>query len=368
MNYYKAIFIDSEQGNQREAGDIEVMTYSLLFKSETRKLEIPFSRLEISRGGSNHELIFFLDTSQKDISIYTSEKAILKELSFHSDPVLLKQIKLIQRSRRKGILITSAVLSIILLAIASLFLLKDRLIETLANKTPRSWEETMGDKLFESLSLQYHFIHNDTLVKTIKEVAAPLLLQLKKDQVNVEFYFIKDPTINAFALPGGKIVIQSGLIEHAKSWEEVMGVLSHELAHVTRRHHVRGAMNNLGLFVVASALLGDVSAIAGTVINTGGQLASLSNSRSFEKEADETGLDYLIASHIDPQGMISFFTTLQSESFSKLEGYTSFLSTHPATEERIAYLKKSIARKKINKPVKIANDFNKFKQLISQAK
>ena len=175
----------------------------------------------------------------------------------------------------------------------------------------------------------------------------------------------KDPTINAFALPGGKVIIQTGLIEHAKSWEEVLGVVSHELAHVTRRHHMRGIINNLGLYVIISSLIGDITAISGTIVNMGGDLASLANSRDFETEADETGLDYLIAAGINPQGLVSFFKTLEDETPNKLEGYTSFMSTHPATADRIDHLNKIIKDKKI-KIGPIKDDFNQYKKIINK--
>ena len=192
-----------------------------------------------------------------------------------------------------------------------------------------------------------------------------MIKQIEKDGTRIEFYFVKDPTINAFALPGGKVIIQTGLIEHAKSWEELLGVVSHELAHVTRRHHIRGVIDNLGLYVIISYLIGDISALSGTLINMGGDLASLSNSRSFETEADETGLDYLAAAGINPAGLISFFKTLQEESSTKIDGYLSFMSTHPATDDRIEHLNKILKNKTISfKPV--PNDFNNYKQIITK--
>lgn len=364
---YSGILIDSNNGNQRESGEIKVHTFGITFTGETQKVEFPFHLLEITHGGNNRELIFFVHPSKAGLTFYTNQKTILKEAVFHENTELKAQVENVKNSRRKIVIGTSVAFGIIVALIASLFLLKDTFVEALAHKAPKEWEAEIGDKLFESIKIQYKFIHNDSLEREFLLAAKPLIDQVKKDGTKVEFFFIKDATINAFALPGGKVVIQTGLIDHAKSWEEVLGVVGHELAHVTRRHHLRGVINNLGLYVIVSSLIGDINSAAGAVISAGGNLASLSNSRTFETEADETGMDYLIAAHIDPKGMISFFKTLKKESGSKMDDYTSFISTHPATSDRIEHLNDLLKDKKYTvQPIN--GDFNAFKKHINQLK
>ena len=364
---YSGILIDSNNGNQRESGEINVNSYGITFKCESQKVEFPFHLLEITHGGNNRELIFFAHPNKAGLTFYTTQKAILNEPVFHEDPELKAQITVVKSSRRKIVIGTSFAFGIVIAIIVSLFLLKDTFVEALAHKAPKEWEAEIGDKLFESIKIQYKFIHNDSLEREFLVAAKPLIDQVKKDGTKVEFFFIKDASINAFALPGGKVVIQTGLIDHAKSWEEVLGVVGHELAHVTRRHHLRGVINNLGLYVIVSSLIGDVNSAGGAVISAGGNLASLSNSRTFETEADETGMDYLIAAHIDPKGMISFFKTLQKESGKKTDDYTKFISTHPSTNDRIQHLNELLKNKKYYiKPVN--GDFKAFKKHINQLK
>ena len=365
MSIYQAIFIDSNSGFSRESGTIEVKSFSVTFTNENKSHDVSFSNLEISIGGNNKELVFFADKRHPNISFYTSDKTILKETSIKEHPDFASQIKIIKKTRRNILISLFVILGLCVSLILSLFFLKDVFVESLANKVPIDWEQKMGDKLFQTMSLQYDFIENDTLKSELLRVAAPLIKQIEKDGTKIEFYFIKDPTINAFALPGGKVIIQTGLIEHAKSWEEVLGVVSHELAHVTRRHHMRGVINNLGLYVIISSLVGDITALSGTIVNMGGDLASLANSRDFETEADETGLEYLIAAGINPEGLVSFFKTLEEETSNKLEGYASFMSTHPATADRIDHLNKIIKEKKI-KIAPIKDDFNQYKKIINK--
>jgi predicted Zn-dependent protease len=137
------------------------------------------------------------------------------------------------------------------------------------------------------------------------------------------------------------VVIHTGLLEKAEGWNEVLGVLGHEVSHVTRRHHVRGVVSQLGAFYVLSLFLGDAGAIGGIILQTGAQLESLMYSREFETESDESGWEYLVKAGIHPGGMITFFEKLQKEygledaSQEKM----SFLSTHPATSDRIKTLR-----------------------------
>jgi Zn-dependent protease with chaperone function len=364
MSTYQAILIDSNAGFNRESGSIEVKSFSVLFTNENKSHEINFSNLEITVGGNNKELVFFADKRNSNLSFYSSDKKILKEPAIKDHADFASQIKVVKKARRGIVLSLGIIVAIFISIIVSLFFLKDVFVEGLAKKVPIDWEQKMGDKLFQTMTLQYDFVENDSLKSELIRVASSLIKQIEKDGTKIEFYFIKDPTINAFALPGGKVVIQTGLIENAKSWEEVLGVVSHELAHVTRRHHIRGVINNLGLYVIISSLVGDITALSGTIINMGGDLASLSNSRDFETEADETGLDYLIAAGVNPEGLISFFKTLQEEySSKKIEGYLSFMSTHPATEDRIEHLKKILKDKKVKiEPIK--DDFNQYKLII----
>ena len=145
------------------------------------------------------------------------------------------------------------------------------------------------------------------------------------------------------------------------------------MAHVTQRHHVRGFIDNVGIYAVLSATLGDVSALAGTFASMGGDLASLANSRSFEHEADEIGWDYLVKAKINPSGLISFFETLKKEHHTEIDSTVkksidlSFLSTHPDTQNRIDILKQKEKRLKQNF-ILLPNNFSSFKGEILKIK
>lgn len=369
---YQSVYIYPGPTSNREAGEIFFRANKLFFKSENIQLELNFSDIQITLAGNNKNLVFFNSKSNPDLSLYTSDLKVLKDPELQNDFRLKEQLGKAKTVRNKILIGILSFAAIIILLISSVFIFKSQIVRSIANKVPIEWEQEMGDKLFNTLSLQYKFIKNDSLDSIFRIHSNFLIKEAENAGYKLDFYFVNDPTINAFALPGGKIVIQSGLVENADSWEELFGVVGHEMAHVTCRHHVRGLINNLGLFVILSTLIGDIGGISGTLINTGGELASLSRSREFEYEADEKGMEYLLNAKVNPNGMITFFEKLKKEQplDSALQGVEipDFLSTHPNTDARIQKLKTSVDQLSNADYVKISYDYNQFKELLTLSK
>lgn len=170
------------------------------------------------------------------------------------------------------------------------------------------------------------------------ELAQSIVTRLTRNsRFTYEVHIAQEDTPNAFALPGGIIVVHSGLIAATKRPEELAGVLAHEVQHVERRHALRGLVKDLGLRGLWAFAMGD---LAGTV---GGQaaleLTSLQFSRDDEREADQYGFDALVAAGIDPSGMPDFFQTLATMT----GGGPGLLSTHPPSEERDRALRQRLA-------------------------
>lgn len=157
-------------------------------------------------------------------------------------------------------------------------------------------------------------------------------------------YVIDDSkTVNAFAAPGGNLYVYTGLLATADNEAEVAGVLSHEAGHVVARHSARQLVEMFGLQAIAGLALGKnpalASQLAASIVANGAMLA---HSRSAENEADEYGVRYASATGYDPRGLVTFFQKLQAK-----EGRTpaalSWLSTHPATPDRINHINQFIA-------------------------
>ncbi len=136
---------------------------------------------------------------------------------------------------------------------------------------------------------------------------------------------------NAFALPGGRIVLFRGLIDFAESADEVAGVLAHEMGHVTHRHGTEGIVKSLGLGFFFGVLLGDLG--SGIIGLAGETLVSTAFSREAETEADGAALELLDRAGLGAEGVSDFFARLQ-ETYGDMPGAMALLSTHPTNESR----------------------------------
>lgn len=161
------------------------------------------------------------------------------------------------------------------------------------------------------------------------------------------FLLVIDPVVNAFALPGGIVVINSGLVTLGQKESEVASVVAHEIAHITQRHIARNVANSKNSGVItALTLLGAIlaasyggselgqAAIVGT--QAAQQQRQLAYSRGFEEEADRIGMQFMVSANIDPQGMPAFFDRLNKHTQLNRGQIPEFLSSHPLTTRRIS--------------------------------
>jgi predicted Zn-dependent protease len=216
-----------------------------------------------------------------------------------------------------------------------------------ADLIPRSWERMLGKAVFMAVSSSTKMLDDAEIASALQKELEPLLAVTAKSGYTFEFHISRELDTNAFALPGGSLVINAGTILKSSRAEELLGVVAHEMAHVTNRHSTRQIVTLLGLYAVADIVFG------GTIgmIAAGGQgavyLLRQGFSRDQEREADREGLQYLNEARIDPFGLVEFFTKGREEQqriplVGSVEQYVGFLNTHPGTDERIDYLKSQI--------------------------
>ncbi len=180
----------------------------------------------------------------------------------------------------------------------------------------------------------------DNLNRLLDRLENKLQTDEKQDR-NYRILYIKEPTVNAMALPGDAIVIYQGLIEKMGSENELMMVLSHELGHFAHRDHLRGLGRSILLQVTLSYFFGDAGSLAGIAASIAANISNASYSQSQENEADEFGLDLLNKTYGHVAGATDFFRKMSQEKGINL----AFLSTHPAAKERVQQLEKMIEEK-----------------------
>ncbi len=207
-------------------------------------------------------------------------------------------------------------------------------------------EQVIGREFMRNVRHSLPILNDPIVTSYLQFLGERLISQVDGYEYNVTFFLVSDPSINAFAGPGGYIGIHTGLILSAHTEAELVSVMAHELAHVVQRHLVRsleaGQRMELATIaaMIAAILIGSQNAQAGQAVMTGAMATSaqtqLSYSRLNEQEADRVGISMMSRAGFDPREMVSFFETLQSTN--RYAGLRSLelLQTHPLTLSRIA--------------------------------
>lgn len=208
-------------------------------------------------------------------------------------------------------------------------------------------ERRIGESIMRDIRAREPSYVDSPLVEDYLTALGKRLLRASPDPGpagGFHFFLIRDPSLNAFALPGGYIGVHSGLILAAGSESELAGVLAHEMSHVTQRHIARlvGKQSQLSLGVLAGLVVAilagnsQVGSAAVAATQAGAIQAQLGYTRDFEREADRMGFQMLTGSGFDPDGMSSFFEKLQRTTRLYDSSAPAYLRTHPLTIERIS--------------------------------
>ncbi len=206
-------------------------------------------------------------------------------------------------------------------------------------------EKLSGEKVYREVHRQMPTIQDAWLEDQFLQIFSGILSQTQLGQP-IGLVIIKDPQINAFAVPGGLFALNTGLITSAKNLDEIAGVMAHEIAHVAQRHYSRSqeAFKGQGLLALAGIIVG--AAIAsqadsdvGSAVMLGTQAAlmdkQLSYSRNQEREADRIGMQFMYAAGYNPQSMADYFETMHRAT-SRVSFLPDFWLTHPLTTERMS--------------------------------
>lgn len=212
--------------------------------------------------------------------------------------------------------------------------------------SPRD-EYEIGQAFFWRLQQNTELVEDPEVNSYIQALGYKLAANSDEPTLDFTFFMVPDPSVNAFAAPGGFIGVNAGLLLTAEREDELASVMAHEIAHITQRHILRSFERHKRMTVprtaamIAAALLGIADPRAGQaaiLAVQGGDIQSmLDYSRAHESEADNLGMQTLVASGFDPHAMPSFFEKLQQASrYYGGDSVPEFLRTHPVTLSRIA--------------------------------
>ncbi len=206
-------------------------------------------------------------------------------------------------------------------------------------------EVKIGKKIYEQLLSRGLVETHALLNRYINDLGSRLLSTLDNRVRDYHFFIVRENSINAFALPGGYIGINVGLILKAKTEHQLASVMAHEIAHVRLRHGIKlvekshSTGNTVLLTILAGLLAGGGSDLGAALVYGGtasGQQAMINYTRDFEYEADRLGIELLQSADFDGRGMIEFFQILDRVSGSSELQNIEYLRTHPVSNNRIS--------------------------------
>ena len=216
------------------------------------------------------------------------------------------------------------------------------LARQVAHAIPPAMEAQMGQQSLEAMDAA--FLEGTRLLAPDRERVRGAFERIKRDLdlgpgIRLELRSAEDLGANAFALPSGIVVMTDEMVELARSDEELMGVLAHELGHVEHRHIMRSILQNSAAALLVAALLGDITSVAGLAASIPTFLLEQQYSRSFEYEADAYALAWMRDQGIDTAHFAAILERLAEEHGGDVDGITRYLSTHPSMKERIAAIR-----------------------------
>ncbi len=209
-------------------------------------------------------------------------------------------------------------------------------------------ETALGQKMSAEVAASMPLVSDPALNQKVNAIGSRLVAALPSKPFDYHFYVVKDPSPNAFTIPGGRIYIHTGLLQFADDEEELAGVMAHEIGHAQRRHPAKGLSRTYGLDYLSGLLFKEnknqlqqmtLSFAKGTLLKSYG--------REDEREADEVGFYLMQRAGYSPDGLIRFFKKLAKVSSGG--PLPAFLSTHPPTPERIQRLEGLRSQNAVNR-------------------
>ena len=200
-------------------------------------------------------------------------------------------------------------------------------------------EVQLGAQSAAEINRQIPIVQNANIHNYINQLGNSIAQRADPRGIGYRFYVVNSSQVNAFAIPGGHVYINRGLIERSSNMSEVAGVLAHEIGHVVERHGIEqmAQQQNASLGVnLAYILLGrQPSGVEQAGLQVGAGAFFARHSREAEREADADAVRFLAQSGINPQGMVTMFQKLLAERRSAPNRVAGWFSTHPLEEERV---------------------------------
>ena len=308
--------------------------------SQGEKQEIKFEYSSISsviRRPGDKLLIVFKTSSQQMVEVKAIPQVVsILKISGHR-PEYLSPIDRIYTDSGKLFTIIGGITA---LALILYFYIIPFAADIFARNLPKEYEVNLGNKLYTEI------IAHDSIDTLKTNLVNRFAKQIDfNTNYSIQITVVHGKEVNAFATPGGHIIVYDALLNKLGNSEELAGLLSHEATHVNERHSLRAISSDLSRSLFLSIIFRDRSGVSSVLVENANMLNSLRFSREMERIADEGAVEIMLKNNTNPDGMLQLLYLLKS--VDKTNGDFTYLSTHPATKERIADVKNYISNHNI---------------------
>ncbi len=215
-----------------------------------------------------------------------------------------------------------------------------------AGSVSQQQEVQMGQQYAGQINQQLPLVQDAEVNRYINVLGDSLARVTPRSDLQWHFYIVDSPDINAFAVPGGFIYVNRGLIERAQNMSELAGPMGHEIGHVVLRHSIKQMAQqqnaNIGVTLLCGLTRVCESGAAATAVQLGAGVAFAKFSRQDESEADHEGVIFTTKAGIDPRGIPDMFQILLDERQSRPDMVSSWFASHPLEEDRIRATREEI--------------------------
>ncbi len=317
------------------------MSYSANNEGYENIHTIEYSHDEIKKYAKQHKkLTLYFGENAPYQSLSVEDVSLLSQLE--KEAPYAKCLKTPYRFFEKiGVLgYIGAVLFIIGFVLFGNFVVLPFMAKQVANNFPKEYEKSLGEQSFNNFMAFYTV--DSAKTELIKEYASHIDFDTDYE---LDIYVVDNKMVNAFALPGGKVVVFRGILDKMDGHEELAALLGHEVGHVAHRHSLKMLINQYASSFILDIFTGNSGAISKKLGGVAINLTGFSHSRDAERQADDYGLKVLRANKIDNYGAVHLFEKLETqhteEETSTLEIF-EVMSTHPNTKDRIKDMKADI--------------------------
>ncbi len=329
---YKAIYYSGKTSNPNVV-EIDIQDTFLSIRGISIAVDWEYKQIGYSQFMGKHKILLqygefphqYLEFEENSESYQNIQTRIIR-----------KSTHLKSMNYRFAVSIFSIILSFVILLGLSYFVFLPKITAYLAMQIPQKQEIDLGNKIFENTidKSKIDSKKSDLLNKFARKINFQSSYPLK-------FSVINENIINAYAIPGGNIVVYDAIIEKIQSESELAALLAHEVSHINKKHSLQSLSREISGSIILSLIIGDYGIINGLLMKAN-EVYGLSFSRQMETQADIEGLSILEKNHINPKGMIKLMQHLKAEEEKNHSPNISFFSTHPLPEERIEIIQQKV--------------------------